>query len=487
LASSFFASVVCEISSSIPIFKVYVKSIMSQQNSGPLPISTASKSESTTKESGTPADDDTFSLLDDLRGEDSTPAQERAKYIKDLFEGERTCQCCSKWVEQVPADLDDEVSEDEEEGAPLVVRRRRTWGGTKTWEIASIEIKSQALKDVLLKKILDSYNLRPKLKFLTLLAPFRDFYYNAEKFEKAIKEETDETVLNGLRILRHLVKPKYAADSKVAQELISNGLISYNLLWMLFSPGELIYTDRRGEGQLLRLTQVRVDGQVNLEYKYVHWDGLRFGYVDTSMIINYFIGTKKITELEAFPARCLPNLEAVKRQLLERGEKYRSLAGIHTKSYISRVDAQSKGSSNGALIERRIIVDNKTNPDRRELGITWDLWSDWSVSSALLQQQPFRTSNVAPNGNHIPLEATGKKGKKAFPYNNTFHDFGQIPMMGPGIPPPPPGALLGYSKKSRKPKPTNLGHLLGDDDAEEEQKSKFTVSMRVSIAADLNR
>jgi hypothetical protein len=69
---------------------------------------------------------------------------------------------------------------------------------------------------------------------------------------------------------------------------------------------------------------------------YIDWDGTHFGWVQKHITLSLFSGTKEITELEAYPAHMHPNYEELTKLLIQRGQKFRELAGIHTKTYITQ-------------------------------------------------------------------------------------------------------------------------------------------------------
>jgi hypothetical protein len=285
--------------------------------------------------STTPVTDDAFSMIGD---DPSSNSEERGRYVKDLFEGTPTCQCCVRWEDQPPEHLalDEQESEpeDENEIIPLLVRRRRTYGGQKAWEVHCIEIKSAALRTVLLKVFDDYKLLRPNLKYLTFFAPFRPFFHVWDKFEAAIREEKDEMVLKSLIILKRFVKISLGSDPSVSKELISSGVISSATLWTLFNPGDILYTSLNGVD-----TFVRLNSNINnimLDTSYIDWDGRRFGWVKLCIGLSSFVGTKDITELEAYPAHMHPNYEQLKELLIDRGQKFTKLAGVHTRAYISQ-------------------------------------------------------------------------------------------------------------------------------------------------------
>ena len=74
---------------------------------------------------------------------------------------------------------------------------------------------------------------------------------------------------------------------------------------------------------------------------YIDWDGTNFGWVLKDITLSFFIGTKLITELEAYPAHMHPNYEQLTKLMIQRGQKFSKLAGIHTKTYISQEELAS--------------------------------------------------------------------------------------------------------------------------------------------------
>ena len=310
------------------------------------PFELARKSTTEQDSAATPATDDAFSMIED---DPTSNIEERGRYVKDLFEDEPTCQCCIKWVDEPPKDLplDDEESEDEEGDIPLLVRRSRTHNEAKTWEVNCIEIKNAALRAVLLKVFNDYQFLRLNLKYLTFFSPFRPFYHAWNEFEAAIREEKDETVLNSLKILKRFVRISLGSDPSVSKELIASGVISYPCLWTLFKPGDLLYTAIDGVDAFVRLKFITKTGQ--LQTTYVDWDGTQFGWVDKYINLSFFIGTKEITKLEAYPARMHPDYEQLTKLLIQRGQKFSKLAGIHTKTYITREELANPDLSKGKV------------------------------------------------------------------------------------------------------------------------------------------
>jgi hypothetical protein len=285
--------------------------------------------------SSTPLSEDTFSVIDETFQEN---AEERAKIVQELWEGtEKKCLCCIPWVDSRPEDVEPEVEESEDDDEmPVIVRRKRTNGGRRPFEIHSIEIRSPALRAVLFD-VFDKFDgILELFKYLTFMAPFKVFYWRWEEFEKAIKDEKDDEVVKQLKYLRKLVKTEIHHTFTVTKELLEHGIITHSYLWTLFKPGELVYANDEGQERFYILRCTSNNGaSINLYLKYMDWDGTRFGLNEDCLEIPFFPGTKKITEMMVFPAKYLgeERMAQVKERVMARGRKFVELAGIHHKSY----------------------------------------------------------------------------------------------------------------------------------------------------------
>jgi hypothetical protein len=291
---------------------------------------------------GATVSDETFCVVDThLAGEDSKELAiqlgARKEFVQDFYEGKRTCDCCINWVEECPPDLDLEyLVEGDTEKAPLTVRHQRTFGGSRALEMHSIEVNSAKLRHVLEQVFAGFDGIIPGLKYLTFMAPFKNFYYRWDRFEKAIEDEQDEAVAKGLKWLRSLVKRQLADEFAISKDMLEKGVITYTYLWTLFKPGDLIYSKNKGDDQFYILQSTNFNAALTatvLNCLYVDWDGYQFGFNYNNIEIGSFMGTKSITELPAFPVSYLPKADLVREKLLLRGQKFRDLSKVQYKAY----------------------------------------------------------------------------------------------------------------------------------------------------------
>ena len=130
--------------------------------------------------------------------------------------------------------------------------------------------------------------------------------------------------------------------------------ISFDDLWHLFRPGDLVLSKRRGQQQLFKVhcvtggqmrrrnpTEQEVKGHqslgdnvgtgtwsnVRLDAFKMSFDGVHVGPEDALLEIKHYTGKKLITDLAVFPLRFHPERCKLLERLEERGRKFMSSAG----------------------------------------------------------------------------------------------------------------------------------------------------------------
>ncbi|KAI2734361.1 hypothetical protein DTO013E5_10039 [Penicillium roqueforti] len=133
-----------------------------------------------------------------------------------------------------------------------------------------------------------------------------------------------------LLLIDHL-KYAYASALQRLESMLQHGHITNDLLWALFKPGCHVYTTCIGTKEPRcvvfdvgeEITQ-NDETWLNLECRFVDYDGVKFGEAGIFLRVAKFRGSKPIEALEAFPLHQHPNHEQVRKDLIERGEGYQS-------------------------------------------------------------------------------------------------------------------------------------------------------------------
>ncbi|KAK4194226.1 P-loop containing nucleoside triphosphate hydrolase protein [Triangularia verruculosa] len=394
-------------------------------------------------------DEESYSIIerlaDAIRIEDQVDAEDRQRLVQDLYEGPKKCQCCLSWISKMPEDVEDD--EDKEDCTyPLIVRRRvlpTMNGSKKRVELHSIEIRHPQVREALFRVFENYDNLVPQVKFLIFKAPFRQFFWRWDEFNKAIDEEKSELVKTILIQLRSLVRADLAEAFAVKDELVSHGIITFKHLWILYSPGSVVYETARYNkqtplGEFFIVTEVEAPDENPERYQRhpqyllfctaTSWNGYIFGAMNETLYLPKFRGSRRISDLRVVPAKYLEDGESVKAQCLERGKKYHEFAGVSYKAYLPE-GAVAMSESERQQLTNRIMLDARNTTHRRYVRPLTDL-DKLQYYTQLITQAPV---DAAPPGGHRPLDENPLRPRYRQPV--PVHDYGDYEE--PYVRPPP--------------------------------------------------
>lgn len=115
----------------------------------------------------------------------------------------------------------------------------------------------------------------------------------------------------------------------------------------------------------------------NLECRFLDYDGVKFGEAGIFLCVAKFRGSKPVEGLEAFPLCYHPRHEQVRNDLIERGRKFRDLAGSHIRHCKGSAFFMNKGKPIQLKIDSRVGVNaaffhemqpNYSQPSLRDIG-----------------------------------------------------------------------------------------------------------------------
>ena len=199
--------------------------------------------------------------------------------------------------------------------------------------------------------------------------------YRAElksKLENEKKKKTKRNLKEQIAQLRCLLKyldKDYAKTKKTLYPMLETGNITFELLWALFRSDTICYastytaTDEprafkceyaTKESSFVKGTWVEVEG------RYLDFDGKTFGLGSMDVEIESFKGPRKISSLPCYPLKYHKDPESIKATLIERGKKFTELAGMQYKfhkgiSFTKRKRHTIKVTTNG-----RVMIDPAT-------------------------------------------------------------------------------------------------------------------------------
>lgn len=267
------------------------------------------------------------------------------------------------WGVWIPDDIDMDPEDNKEaKKYALVVRREKRVGQKSSLVLHSVTVQSPLIRKFL-GAVFEGYKgMTTKLKDLTFNAPFHEFFYCWERFQQQIREETDELASEHIKLLQGVISGEIQPHIEKRQELLDNGLVTFEYLWALFEPDTLIYKQSDGHDRLYELVgssyRKPEDRQFfNLTCRYIDCDGIAFGYMATSLRIMDFDGIRLISELSILPIHLHSQIGVSLERLFERGKSFVELNGFHYKSYSGLCTVQEgyPGNSTRQSVGRSIL------------------------------------------------------------------------------------------------------------------------------------
>lgn len=176
---------------------------------------------------------------------------------------------------------------------------------------------------------------------------------------------------------------------------------------MIFQPGSVILAAHKGPLSAFELDETEyMENQcgqfIQLRADCVDYSGKEFGRYTERINIPDFIGTKKITGLNAFPLSFHEDKAAVTEMLVRRGQIFEELAGHHYKAYDgTAITWDRQGEEMPIPITGRIVVDiqsfNRSNMWRKR-------WlGDWNARDLERLHEHRKAVGLADGGGHLRL------------------------------------------------------------------------------------
>lgn len=262
------------------------------------------------------------------------------------------------------------------------VRRTFDWEGK--YKATVVDIKSKILRECLqdvignikgVSLVDETPKLDPNVLFLYLedLRKWtRQLKKRAAKPPGSDKQERKkeakrlEEKRQQLKVLVKYIDKDYEHIKKSLYPMLEHGLITFDLLWALWKPNTLAYTTTYGshdEPRIFKVDTAEKHYHISkgefyyIDGKYFEYDGKQFGYGHMVEEIPEFRGAKKITSLGCYPLKYHKNEEKLRKDLIERGQKFVTLAGVHYKSHHGLAYYKKKKSVIKVNVNGRVMVD----------------------------------------------------------------------------------------------------------------------------------
>ncbi|KAF3922056.1 hypothetical protein ABW20_dc0107587 [Dactylellina cionopaga] len=162
----------------------------------------------------------------------------------------------------------------------------------------TLDIKSLMVKKVLKEIIGDSY---PGISFNTanivLEYPLRCLWYYRDEIRYVAKEDRKSEQGRHLKLLLDFLDLEFAKLDADYRNYMEQGLTSFDLMWTLFKPGELVYTSFDGHARVFETKgfkeqQIACNVYGVVDGSFVDYNGDEFGYSTKYVLNPEFEGTQ---------------------------------------------------------------------------------------------------------------------------------------------------------------------------------------------------
>lgn len=240
------------------------------------------------------------------------------------------------------AEFEEEIDDEDRSPEAALVLKREYERGSKELLETTLLINSPFIKSAL-RNVVKSYpgvNLESPGPVLIFDKPRCLFHYRTELKTYAEASDEPKTKQHVEFCLKYMERPLRKEMSSY-EKLIGSGEVpglDFANLWMAFRPGDLLYQRLESHDIICRLRYIskyeddyEVAWAVNAER--VIFDGNDFVYTRYHVLVEKYDGYRPFSELKIFPLKYLLDKQTIVQDVLSRGKKYASFAGIHYKYY----------------------------------------------------------------------------------------------------------------------------------------------------------
>lgn len=157
------------------------------------------------------------------------------------------------------------------------------------------------MRDILSKALEAHPDLDVDLKKWTFARPFEPIVHRWNRLIalQAVTTESPDKV--DFDDLMAFLTPTVSPYIKSLSEIKDTGKVSFNSVWQIFPPDELVVTSDSGEQAIGRVGEHKEGYKgLTLSIETVHWNGLRCGFQMTDVAIE-FHGLSRVTALLVYP------------------------------------------------------------------------------------------------------------------------------------------------------------------------------------------
>lgn len=269
--------------------------------------------------------------------------------VKKLYTNDSSCSCCTRWSEFATAGDEAQVLNRRIAEYDIVHRFSRDGYGRNEheadgaeWKTHSVSIRGEKLLGIL-RKVFQGYSgldVGLETRSVTFPTPFRPIVHRWGKLVDFVNGIEDPDERRAGSKLIEIFQPLVGSSVSVARTAKDSGICPFKLLWMLFSPGDIMVKNTLGGLQAYRLTSFdfvtspdRRSDHWAVLCEYVDWNGKHSGLALENLKI-YRQGMSDDIAVQAVPFRALNLYEdahLIQESLIARGRVFEKLRGYHLK------------------------------------------------------------------------------------------------------------------------------------------------------------
>ncbi|MBE3049110.1 hypothetical protein IMZ48_42740, partial [Candidatus Bathyarchaeota archaeon] len=242
---------------------------------------------------------------------------------------------CGRWSAQ-PTPKEDEKALRKSVAADSIVHNRIR--RNHEWTTALFTIQDPTMRAHLLSALADYQDLDLEIEKWNFKPPFERLVHRWESVS-AIPESAGPSKVEAITHLIEFLRPVLAPSLDRVAETAQSGMVTFDRIWHIFPPGQLVLTTFYGLEAACRITKCK-EGHIgdmkvwNVSMEYVDWNGNSCGYAPTTATIQGFQKTRRVTSLPVYPLSFHPEKSAVEARLLARGRHFESLRGYQFQSCV---------------------------------------------------------------------------------------------------------------------------------------------------------
>lgn len=258
----------------------------------------------------------------------------------------------------------------------FTVRRKFDW--EHKYQETLVDIKSNPLKEALqhvmagvksVSLVADTPQLAPNMLFLYLeeIRAHMDKQLDQSESAKKKKDRKEAAIkAQHLKVLVKYLDKDFSETKKTLHPMLANNTITFDLMWALFKPNTIAYTNTYGDNDQPRGFKIEYATKeshflrgtwYSIEGRYLEYDGKSFGMGTMSVQVHSFQGARRISSLDCFPLQYHKEPDVLRKALIERGKKFVALEGVHYKFHKGMAYTKRKQQILKININGRIMCD----------------------------------------------------------------------------------------------------------------------------------